>query len=216
MKVFEISRQEGVKPLEVVGIDPGVATQGIAHFKVESDVYHWEQQSLECDLRVTWLSMPELIVAVQDRVRETLKVLDRMAVSIPETAVVIEYPFMRGSASPGIGCYTTELVNQLMDRGVARIGFLPCRIPEFFLKKRSVSGLETVALVKTLFPDVGRIKVHAADAMLFALFRYYEYFVRYVRGLDQWRPPNFKIVNILPSYNPSWVPLPSSRVLTAQ
>lgn len=179
MNIYEIrgAQEQGPSAFSL-SIDPGVATSGYALLTRQGVVHSWKAERE--DTGVMSKSVPELLVLMRKLVGEDL--LRAFEVEEPfswhSAEVVMEYPHISGQFSLGLSLYMSELVSRLLGLGVMKISFLPNRIPEWFLKQRGVSGRETVALTRSLFPWVGakRISVHECDALLFSLYKHYRFY----------------------------------------
>lgn len=194
MKLFHVSRP-GVKITQGLSIDPGLASTGLCRiYRVGGKlniVPSWLEKT-EAPLSV---ALPQLIEMCDRQAHRTLDALKEL--NLGETEVVIEYPHLGGEFSVGLCTYINQLTNVLWNKaGVARITFLPARIPEYFCKQRKqVTGTETVALVKSLLPGLpGRFPTHAADAALFTLFRFYDSLPAELQS--RLRKPEYELVEL--------------------
>lgn len=149
----------------IVGLDPGVSTVGLALFDMLSGTL--EVRKVEKPSGILSMGLPDIITYVDKHWAEVLAPLG----GLEETEFVIEYPHISGSFSVGLTLAIQSLVLYLRKHGCPKVTLIPNRIPEFFLKKRSATGTETVHLAKAIFGlDGRRLSVHESDALLFLLF----------------------------------------------
>lgn len=198
MKLYRITKREG-QILTSLSIDPGVSTAGFCLLGTRGRLETWSAASP--DFHVLKLIYPELLVKIRDRALEFINKTPICGAQWETTEVIMEYPHISGGFSLGLAQMITTLTQIFIDKlNVPRVVFIPNRIPEFFLKVRSVSGRETVDLVKSFGILEGRFPVHEADALLFSVFAHLEvYRSRYPSdAMRNLRVPNFEIVELQP------------------
>lgn len=197
MNVFKIERRAPSygEPRHSLAIDPGIKTIGWCLYDKENGTFShgFKEFEEESPLSVDFPRLYEMVHRVLVNLSGELKGVDFMF-----TEVVVEYPHIGGQFSTGLCCYLTRLIDTLVMRhNCPRISLIPNRIPEWFLKKRSVSGTETVQLVKKVLDIQGRIKVHAADAILFSIFRHFDLWLKFNgKGIAEMRRPEFTEINL--------------------
>jgi len=185
VKLYVRDNPEQHRVAQAVAIDPGLATCGIAYLntsKINDGCWvDWDWFEDKSG-KATTLALPELYAYAQERALFTYKKMFEQFESLDPSACdfIIEYPHLMGQFSTGLAVFICKLTQVLKDNDARRITYIPARIPEFFLKVRSVNGTQTVTFAKEAYgkslyraEDTPiRLKVHAADALLFLLFRY--------------------------------------------
>lgn len=196
MKLYVIGSGRGRSQYSL-SVDPGVVTSGYAFLDSEAKtVVSWAEKNE--GVRVLELQVPELLQAVKGVVQKNLSgAIARIGrEKVPATEVILEYPHVSGEFSMGLAVCLTWMQEFFVREGFLKVTYIPARIPEWFLKVRSVSGRETVDLAKSFFPHIRdkRVAVHECDALLFSLFKHYDFYHR-VFGVNA-RPPQYEIVDV--------------------
>lgn len=179
MKIFFWEKNSTVAE-RIMGLDPGVKTTGFSLFDMATHSFSIGKR--EWDIPVLTLSLPTLIAEIHKQTEDILNIVTRTGAQ----EVIMEYPHLRGSFSLALAVELSHITMKLRTApSVIRTTFVPNRIPEFFLKERSVSGKETVEYAEELssgFKWYGkkcvrvsnRVSVHECDALLFALIARYD------------------------------------------
>ena len=98
---------------------------------------------------------------------------------------MVEFPHITGEFSVGMSVSCTLWLEELFkSKNVVRVTFIQNKIPEFFLKKRSVTPLETVYFARDVLPmfvPEVPLPTHAYDALLYLLFVHFDWFKAYIR-----------------------------------
>jgi len=166
----------------VVSIDPGVKTTGVAILdkgkaSIEMLAYEWG----EINASKTYL--PLLILFMRDKIREIVS--DKISGIKGSVECVVEFPHITGEFSVGMSVSCTLWLEELFkSKNVVRVTFIQNKIPEFFLKKRSVTPLETVYFARDVLPmfvPEVPLSTHAYDALLYLLFVHFDWFKAYIR-----------------------------------
>ncbi len=169
-------------PQTVVSIDPGVKTTGVAILdkgkaSIEMLAYEWG----EINASKTYL--PLLILFMRDKIREIVS--DKISGIKGSVECVVEFPHITGEFSVGMSVSCTLWLEELFkSKNVVRVTFIQNKIPEFFLKKRSVTPLETVYFARDVLPmfvPEVPLATHAYDALLYLLFVHFDWFKAYIR-----------------------------------
>jgi len=182
MNIYRYEEDDRVPRLSL-SVDPGITTSGVSILDRESREFQWVRIPKR-ESRTMGVALPELYVEIHSQIENimsTIQALDVCGTSSwdwRETELLIEYTFLQGLFSVGLGAFVCTLVERARMGGCPRVSFIPPRIPEFFYRKKSVSDKETKELFRMLYPseDVRKIPVHTIDASLFNIFYNFEFF----------------------------------------
>lgn len=176
MRLFVYTR-EGSEPQQsdyVVGIDPGVKTNGISILdksNMSIDMEAFEEKGINANR----IFLPFFYVFVRNQVK---RFIDKKVMPLNGTVeCVIEFAHMTGEYSLGMAVVVNTWLNLLFAiKKVVKVTLIPNRVPEFFLKKKSVTPMETVWFVRKAmarFVPERDIAVHAYDALIYILYTQY-------------------------------------------
>lgn len=176
MRLFVYTR-EGSEPQQsdyVVGIDPGVKTNGISILdksNMSIDMEAFEEKGINANR----IFLPFFYVFVRNQVK---RFIDKKVMPLNGTVeCVIEFAHMTGEYSLGMAVVVNTWLNLLFAiKKVVKVTLIPNRVPEFFLKKKSVTPMETVWFVRkamSRFVPERDIAVHAYDALIYILYTQY-------------------------------------------
>ena len=176
MRLFVYTRK-GSKPVKtdyVVSVDPGVKTNGICVLDKASmtiDMEAFEEKGINANK----IFLPFFFVFVKNQVQRFID--QKIKPLNGKVECVVEFAHMTGEFSLGMSVVVDTWLYLLFSiKKVVKVTLIPNRVPEFFLKKKSVTPLETVwfarSALQSLVPEKD-IAVHAYDALLYILYTQY-------------------------------------------
>lgn len=176
MRLFVYIRK-GSKPVKtdyVVSVDPGVKTNGICVLDKASMTIDMEAFT-EKGINANKIFLPFLFVFVRNQIQ---RFIDTKVMPLDgKVECVIEFAHMTGEYSLGMSVVVGTWLHLLFAvKKVVKVTLIPNRVPEYFLKKKSVSPMETVWFVREAmqsFVPEKDIAVHAYDALIYILYTQY-------------------------------------------
>lgn len=127
--------------------------------------------------------LPLLILFMRDKIKGIIT--DKIKGLSGCVECIVEFPHITGEFSVGMGISCTLWLEELFKiKNVIRVIFIQNKIPEFFLKKKSVSPLETVYYARdvlSMFVPEYPLATHAYDALLYLLFVHFDWFKAYIK-----------------------------------
>lgn len=184
MRLFVYSRTKEARqaPDIIVSIDPGLKTTGIAilnkvNATVSMSAFEWP------DINIAKTYLPDLILHIRYTVRQVIKdIIKKFKETID---CIIEFPHITGEYAVGMSIVCVTWLHELFRvRTVRNVIFIQNKVPEFFMRKRSVTSLETVYYVRETLPRFvppKEVATHAYDALLYLLFVCFDWFSAFIK-----------------------------------
>lgn len=161
----------------VVSVDPGVKTNGIcvldkASMSLDMEAYE------EPKINANKIFLPFFYAFVRKQVQRFIDT--KIKPLNGNVECVVEFAHMTGEFSLGMSVVVATWLYLLFNvKKVKKVTLIPNRVPEFFLKKKSVTPIETVWFARNAlqeFVPEKDIAVHAYDALLYILYTQYDLF----------------------------------------